>query len=111
VIFQIPIENALQHCEAPELSISVTAPPSRSDRAVVSIKDDGPGIPELEKRSLEKARETPTAHSTGIGLWTMQWLTRRIGGAVSVAENTHGGTTVELELPISFESKQALSSE
>lgn len=111
VIFQIPIENALQHCEAPELSISVTAPSSRSDRAVVSIKDDGPGIPELEKRSLEKAQETPTVHSIGIGLWTMQWLTRRIGGAVSVAENTHGGTTVELELPISFESKQALSSE
>lgn len=111
VILQIPIENALQHCEAPELSISVTAPSSRSDRVVVSIKDDGPGIPELEKRSLENAQETPTAHSTGIGLWTMQWLTRRIGGAVSVAENTHGGTTVELELPISFESKQALSSE
>lgn len=111
VILQIPIENALQHCEAPELSISVTAPSSWSDQVVVSIKDDGPGIPELEKRSLEKAQETPTAHSTGIGLWTMQWLTRRIGGAVSVAENTHGGTTVELELPISFESKQALSSE
>ena len=110
-ILQVPIENALLHCEAPELSISVTAPSSGSDRVVVSIKDDGPGIPEIEKHSLEKAQEIPTAHSTGIGLWTMQWLTRRVGGAVSVAENTHGGTTVELELPISFDNKQVLSSE
>jgi len=42
-------------------------------------------------------------------LWTVQWLVRRIGGAVSVMENAQDGTTVELEIPMPFDSKQALS--
>jgi len=109
VILQIPIENALKHCEAPELTVSVTAPASGEDRVVVHIEDDGPGIPEIEKRAIQGAGETPTAHSTGLGLWTVQWLVRRIGGAVSVMENAQDGTTVELEIPMPFDSKQALS--
>ncbi|MEZ3170097.1 PAS domain S-box protein [Halorubrum sp. RMP-47] len=109
VLLQIPIDNAFKHCDTPELTVSVTAATSAEDRAVVIIEDDGPGLPEAEKRLIQGARETPTAHSMGVGLWTVQWLIRRIGGAVSVMENAHGGTTVKLELPRSFDSKQTLS--
>ncbi|MFB6168166.1 MAG: PAS domain S-box protein [Haloferacaceae archaeon] len=64
----------------------------------VSVRDDGPGLPEMEAEVLETGEETPLAHGEGLGLWMARMIVVRAGGEVSV-ETTDDGTTVYLRLP------------
>ena len=91
------LENALQHTGSnPTVEISVTRPDS--NRVEIAIADDGPGIPDIECRTLEADAETDLRHSSGFGLWTVDWLLGRAGGSVTI-EAGDSGTVVRLDLP------------
>jgi PAS domain S-box-containing protein len=63
---------------------------------VVRVADDGPGLPEAERRILEGAEETQLDHGSGLGLWFVNWVVTELGGHV---EPTVGdGTAVEVYL-------------
>lgn len=62
----------------------------------VTVRSDGPGIPEQERAVVEAGTETPLQHGTGIRLWAATWAVRELGGDLSVAE---GGRVVEVDLP------------
>lgn len=99
LVLAIPVENAIEHSDASTPTVSITASQSAGDPVTISITDNGPGIPETERAFLNGAEETPMAHSSGIGLWTLQWLIRRLGGAVTVATDCVEGTRLELTIP------------
>ncbi|MXR50598.1 PAS domain S-box protein [Halovenus sp. WSH3] len=91
------LENALKHAgSAPVVDIAVRQP--SESRVEITIKDDGPGIPDIERQALEEGEETALKHSSGFGLWTVNWLLGRLGGAVALDE-TEPGTLVRVELP------------
>ncbi|WP_436902806.1 PAS domain S-box protein [Halovenus halobia] len=91
------LENALQHAGSePTVEISVTRPDP--NRVEIAIADDGPGIPDIERRTLEADVETDLRHSSGFGLWTVDWLLGRVGGSVTI-ESTDSGTVVRVDLP------------
>ncbi|WP_135822321.1 ATP-binding protein [Halostella litorea] len=87
------VENAVEHAAE-----SVTATVERSDSGyVITVADDGPGIPDSELDSLDAETETPLQHGTGLGLWLLKWSVRKLNGTLSF--DTSGGTTVRLTVP------------
>lgn len=101
------VTNALKHQdgethhdgEPPTAHISVaTGEWNDQKRAQIRVTDTGPGIPAQEVHPILEGRETPLAHSTGIGLWLVMWIVREVGGDVKFPE-TDDGTTVTIHLP------------
>ncbi len=75
-------------------------------QAVVSVSDDGPGIPAAERERvferfvrLDEARARG-AGGTGLGLAVCRAIARAHGGDVQVVEPRHGGATLEVRLPL-----------
>ncbi len=91
------LENALQHT-GPEPTVEIRVTRSDPNRVEIAIADDGPGIPDIERRTLEADGETDLRHSSGFGLWTVDWLLGRVGGAVTI-ESTDSETVVRVDLP------------
>ncbi|MFB6176862.1 MAG: sensor histidine kinase, partial [Halobaculum sp.] len=63
------------------------------------IADDGPGLPDLERRAIRTETETDLIHSGGLGLWLIRWGTRTLGGELSVATSEWDGTELRIRLP------------
>ena len=94
------LENAVTHNDNAEPTIQVAAWESPDGRtAILEIRDDGPGLPEIERKVLEKGFETQMAHSQGLGLWIARTMAVRLGGEVTITDNDGEGTTVRLSLP------------
>lgn len=65
----------------------------------ISVADNGPGIPELERQTIESDEETPLGHSLGIDLWLMNWITTTLGGSLTITDNDPTGSVVSFHLP------------
>lgn len=90
------LENAAEHAgETPEIEVDVT---QDCDGVTGEIRDDGSGMPELERQLLEEGVETPLYHSTGIGLWLAHWIVENDGGRLEI-EEADGANLVRVELP------------
>jgi PAS domain S-box-containing protein len=94
------LENALQHgSDDPNVAVSVRKE-TRDDREVVAVHvaDDGPGIPEYERRVLEQSGETPLEHASGYGLWLIKWAVTTIDGTLDIEDREPAGTVVTLRV-------------
>ena len=75
------------------------------DRVVMSVEDDGPGIPEaMRQRVLSGCAQydrpqTDDRRGMGIGLSVCSTIIRAHGGGMSVDSSVHGGTAVRFYLP------------
>jgi len=87
------IDNAVTYAES-TVSVAVEC---RPDDCVITVVDDGPGIPEWELDSLEAGTESPLELSTGLGLWQLKWAVMALNGQLSF--DTDAGTTVEIVIP------------
>jgi signal transduction histidine kinase len=97
------IDNALSHNDRDEPTVSIEASAVTSEQIEITIVDDGPGIPEMERKTLTEGEESSLLHGSGVGLWTVNWLVTRIGGHVSIADSEPRGTVVTLSLPATAE--------
>ena len=81
-----------------QISVSTTA-----DSLTLQIADNGPGMHPEEAAIITGNREiTPLQHSSGLGLWLVNWIVRRHDGHLSIPD-TENGTTVVITLPRSDE--------
>ncbi|WP_058367524.1 ATP-binding protein [Haloparvum sedimenti] len=87
------LENAVKHAEDPAVEVRVTP----GNPVQVTVRDDGPGIPEEELAVLERDRETQLHHTSGLGLWLVTWIVRDVDGDVSF-RSLEDGTEVTLSL-------------
>lgn len=97
------IENAIKYTpEQKPISISLT---TRPGTAVLDIKDEGPGIPDPEKKSIfnkfyrvgnEGSRKSK---GTGLGLYLTQRIIREHKGKILVKDNKPNGAVFEICLP------------
>lgn len=95
------ITNAIEHNndDRPEVKVRVRRNPGASYPVEIAVLDNGPGIPEQERQAMTTGEETPLVHSSGIGLWTVHWIVRSLGGKLSFDSREPQGTVVRLQLP------------
>ena len=93
IAVECALENAVEHAES---TVTVALERER-DSCVVTITDDGPGIPEAELVPIETGTETNLQHGRGLGLWQLRWSVDRLNGALSF--DTDSGTTVRITIP------------
>jgi signal transduction histidine kinase len=88
-ITQEAVNNAIQHADASEITVRVTAYP---DRLRLTVTDDGKGIP----GSIESARFVAEGH---YGLAGMRERAAMVEGKLEVQTAVDYGTVVIFELP------------
>jgi len=95
------VENAVVHNDASEPLVGIAAEydPDRPFPLRMSVRDDGPGIPDGETRVLETGDETALEHGSGMGLWAVRWAVTRLGGELDFRAADPGGTVVDVRLP------------
>lgn len=93
------VENAVIHSDREEPAVDITVT-DRPGSVEVAIADDGPGIPEMERRIVtgDDGIE-PLYHGSGLGLWLVALVVRDAGGDLAFAENEPRGSVVIVELP------------
>jgi signal transduction histidine kinase len=95
-------DNAARHASG-RVEITLV---ERSDKAVLTIDDDGPGIPESERaRVLQRFVRLDEARSrdeggSGLGLSIVDEMVRAHGGSVSIEQSPLGGARVRITLPV-----------
>jgi PAS domain S-box-containing protein len=90
------IDNAAKHGgDPPVVDVDVTT----TDRqVVVTVTDNGPGLPDMEREVLESNTETQLVHGDGLGLWLVYWIVTSLNGEID-AEPSPDGTAVTVRLP------------
>lgn len=88
-VAQEAVNNAVRHGKPTAIDVALT---TRGARTVLSVADDGCGIPEEVDQQ-----------STGLGLRTMQYRAQTIGAALKVGRRRPRGTKVVCELPTPIE--------
>lgn len=93
------VENACEYNDADSPIVGTSV--ERTDGGMLRIitRDNGPGIPEMERRVIEAGVEDPLEHGSGMGLWTAKWGAAQMGGNITFAEAAPRGTVVQLEVP------------
>lgn len=91
------IENAVIHAERPDPIVEIVAE-QVDDEIRLTISDNGPGIPEIERNVLSPSTElSQTVHSRGLGLRFVDHVLKASNGSLNIAENDDGAI-VELTL-------------
>lgn len=94
-VFSNVLRNAVEHNDADTPRVGVAAR-TTGERAVVTLADNGPGIPEERKRTLDEFDpDDPT-----LGLYLAATLVSRYDGTITVTDNPPRGTVVTVELPL-----------
>jgi two-component system, OmpR family, phosphate regulon sensor histidine kinase PhoR len=100
------VENAINY--APERSRIVLASRRLGRHVVLTVSDEGPGIPDVDlPRVFERfyrvdkarARSSRDPGGTGLGLAIVKHLIGLHGGTVTAANRTEGGAIFTVELP------------
>jgi len=84
---------------APTGTITIDAH-TEADGAILTVSDDGPGIPPDVLRQIFDPFVTTKPHGTGLGLAIAQAIVDAHGGRLSIASSPESGTRVSLQLPV-----------
>lgn len=97
---QILLNLALNAIQATPPGGAVTIEAWRAPTSLqLAIEDDGPGLPEAARDTLEAGRASLTPGAGGgIGIWVVARLVADLAGRVRVARNDPGGTRIEIVL-------------
>lgn len=99
-VFRNLLKNAVIHNDKDIVEITVTGGVD-TDRAIVRISDNGPGIPDSLKEDIfDEGEKGLDSGGTGLGLYLVKTLVNRYRGDVSVDDNDPVGTVFGVELPV-----------
>lgn len=100
-LFTNLFDNAAKHGGRPDIAIRVESHPGREGSAVVTVEDDGLGIP-LQYRErvfgIFERLEGPTDRTgTGMGLAICRKIVEEVGGQIAIVDADRG-TKIEIHL-------------
>lgn len=93
------VENAIEHVNHEGATVRIGLRPHPTQACEITIADDGPGMPSIERDVLERGVETPMFHSQGVGLWIAKTVVDEHGGRFRIYDPDSGGTIVAITLP------------
>ncbi len=112
ILFRNLIDNALKYAGS-EPRVGIHLRRTADGRAIVRVSDNGRGIPgrfrrqifrRFERLGLELERERP---GTGLGLYIVRNIARRLKAHIRVRDNEPGpGTVFEVQMPGAIERKE-----
>jgi two-component system osmolarity sensor histidine kinase EnvZ len=89
------VDNARRHAARVELRAT------RAERAVlVTVDDDGPGIPPDRRESVFRPFESDSTGGTGLGLTIARDIVRAHGGDIALEDSPLGGLRARVRLPV-----------
>lgn len=97
------IENAIKY--SPEEKPITVRLDKKKDCVVLQIIDEGPGIPDSEKRNVFNKfyrignEESRKAKGTGLGLYLTNKIILQHKGRITIKDNTPSGSMFEISLP------------
>lgn len=94
--FRELIENAVVHNDAADPCVTVQV--EQEETTKVRITDNGPGMPQGTKASLESTDVDSTDHLTSLGLWTAYWIITRSGGRFDIEDSYTRGCQISIVL-------------
>ncbi len=89
------VENAHRHAQRMVLSAEV-----QGRSILVTVDDDGPGIPEDRRESVFRPFESATEGGTGLGLTIARDIVRAHGGDIALGISPLGGLRAQVRLPV-----------
>lgn len=91
------VENAIEHHDGtPTVDVELRTVDERW--VDLTVRDDGPGIPERERAIVSGEREiTQLDHSRGLGLWVARWIVEGVGGRLRFGD-CEDGAAITLRL-------------
>ncbi len=101
-IFSNLIKNSIQSVPGDRPVIIEVSVEVRKDKALVSIKDNGTGIPKELQNKLFTPNFTTKTSGTGLGLSIVKKYVETAGGRVWFESETNRGTTFFVELPLKY---------
>jgi two-component system NtrC family sensor kinase len=92
------VTNALQAVDEGErVVVSVT---SDGRAALLEVRDEGPGVPEEDRRRVFEPFFTGRRGGTGLGLFVTYGIVERHGGRIEVGEAPEGGARFTVRIPL-----------
>ncbi|MGQ0553584.1 MAG: sensor histidine kinase [Planctomycetota bacterium] len=73
---------------------------TKGPRAIVMIRDQGPGIPAGQHEQVFRLHYTTKPGGSGIGLFMSRATIEAMGGTLTLQSSAMTGTTARIELPI-----------
>ncbi len=89
------VENAGRHARR----VLLTAE-SQGRSILITVDDDGPGIPEDRRENVFRPFESDTAGGTGLGLTIARDIVRAHGGDIMLGNSPLGGLRAQIRLPV-----------
>ncbi|WP_448381708.1 hybrid sensor histidine kinase/response regulator [Desulfosoma sp.] len=98
-------------CTAPE--ILKEAPGQADSWLHLAVRDTGPGVPEALREKIFDPYFTTKGpeHGTGLGLFIVSGIVRRLGGSIWVTDHREGGAVFHVLLPAAFQATVAAAHE
>ena len=98
------IENARKYApKSSTITVEVTAD---TDRLLLCIEDEGPGVPLEERDAIFKKfyrvgnEDTRKTKGTGLGLYLVHFFVKSLGGTIMLLTGEKGGARFELQFPL-----------
>lgn len=92
------IVNAIRHNDSADPRVWVSVE-KETEMVTVTVRDNGPSIPPVERVVLDRKTETPTEHSQGLGLWLVYLTVHYSNGTLSVDDRDGGGAEIQFRVP------------
>ena len=90
------VDNARRHAR----HVVLAAAPMGGRSVLVTVDDDGPGIPPARRESVFRPFESDAAGGTGLGLTIARDIVRAHGGEIVLEESPLGGLRARIRLPL-----------
>lgn len=95
-LFANLIENSIQHSECERIKISAR---ENEEECVVTVEDDGEGIPEdIKDRIFEEGFKKGEGAGSGLGLSLVKEIAESYGGTVKIRDSELGGARFDVHL-------------
>lgn len=103
ILINLLVNASKYSAEEKEIELTTAV---RSDQLLITVKDQGIGIPDIDKDKLFisffRARNAIKVQGTGLGLYIVKRYVDLLGGTISFTSELDSGTVFTVALPLSF---------